>query len=138
MIPQQLFWLTATVLLTALLWVPYILQMVREIGVKAALLQVAGNVPPAAPWAQRLKKAHANAVENLVVFAPLVIVASILGIYSSLTAFLTIVYFLARLAHAVGFSLAIPGVKTVSFVIGFICQFWLALIILTWTPPGIF
>lgn len=36
-IPSELYWLTLTALLTALLWVPYILKHIAEVGVVPAL-----------------------------------------------------------------------------------------------------
>ncbi len=42
--------------------------------------------PHDAEWALRAKRAHYNAVENLVVFAPLVILVHILGVADGLTA----------------------------------------------------
>ncbi len=38
------------------------------------------NDAPTAYWAWRAKRAHMNAIENLAVFAPLVLVAAVAGI----------------------------------------------------------
>src|SRR5512147_2510927 len=62
----DLLYLTYVTALTGLLWVPYILDRIAVWG----LVDTVGypeNPKPQSPWAQRLKKAHANAVENLVV-----------------------------------------------------------------------
>ena len=75
----ELLYLALVTALTGLLWVPYILDRVVVRG----LLDAVGypeNPKPQSAWAQRLMKAHANAVENLVVFASLVLLANALGI----------------------------------------------------------
>ena len=66
----ELYWLAWTTVFTGLLWLPYILQIIRKIGVNTALSET-GGVEPHHSWSVRAKKAHANAVENLMIFAPL-------------------------------------------------------------------
>lgn len=129
MVPE-LFWLTLTALLTGVLWIPYATQMILENGLAKVLQDGSGTPLPQAAWAVRLKKAHANAVENLAVFAPLVIMVVILGVYTALTPILAMVYFFARLVHAVVYALGIPGVRTVAFIIGSLCQIGLAFTLL--------
>jgi len=73
--------------------------------------------------------AHTNAVENLVIFAPLVLVTQALGIATAVTAFACALYFWSRLAHVVVYTLGIPGLRTISFVAGFAAQALLVLAI---------
>ena len=73
-------------------------------------------------WAERLMKAHANAVENLVVFASLVLAAQALGVNSPAVATACMVYFWARVVHVVSYTLAIPWIRTLSFAVGFGAQ----------------
>jgi uncharacterized MAPEG superfamily protein len=73
--------------------------------------------------------AHINAVENLVVFAPLVLTARALGIATGVTAFACALYFWARLAHVVVYTLGIPMVRTLSFAAGFVAEVLLVLAI---------
>ena len=80
------------------------------------------NPKPQSAWAQWLIKTHANAVENLVVFATLVLVAHALGISNSAIASASVVYFWARVVHALGYTLAVPWVRTLSFTVGFVAQ----------------
>lgn len=125
----ELRYLTLVAALTALLWVPYILNEIMVRGLVDALGYPA-NPKPLAPWAQRLKSAHYNAVENLVVFAALVLVASAAGIHHPAVATAAAVYFWARVVHAVAYTLAVPWVRTLSFVVGFAMQMWVAAVIL--------
>ena len=80
MLTKELLWLTLTVVLTGLLWVPYILDRIMVRGLMGAMANPSRNDPPQSPWAQRLYFAHTNAVENLVVFAVLVLVLDTMGI----------------------------------------------------------
>jgi uncharacterized MAPEG superfamily protein len=73
--------------------------------------------------------AHINAVENLVVFAPLVLTARALGFATGATAFACALYFWARLAHVVVYTLGIPVFRTLSFAVGFVAQALLVLAI---------
>ena len=126
----ELYWLIMSCLMTALLFVPYIVNRMKEHGIGAALWNPQPDTRPKARWAERLMRAHANAVENLVVFAPLVLALQILGISTPLTAGASMVYFFVRLAHAILYTFAVPLLRTVAFVIGFGCQMALALTLL--------
>jgi len=117
-----LAWVTA---LTGLLWVPYILDRIAVWGLTDAV-GYPDNPKPQSPWAQRLMKAHANAVENLVVFAALVLVAHAAGVANSVTAGACVVYFWARVAHLLAYTFAVPWVRTLAFAVGFFSQAALA------------
>jgi uncharacterized MAPEG superfamily protein len=78
---------------TALMWLPYVTARLRARGV-LALANVDPGVPAEPPWAKRARQAHANAVENLVVFV------------------------VARLAHYVLFLFGVLYVRTCAFLVG--------------------
>ena len=121
----ELMYLTYVAALTGLLWVPYILDRVAVRG----LLEAVGypeNPKPQSPWAQRLMKAHANAVENLVVFATLVLAAHALGVTSTAIATACIVYFWARVVHVLSYTFAVAWVRPLAFTVGFIAQAFIA------------
>ena len=126
----EIFWLTATSLMTSVIWVPYILNRFVEMGVFNAILKTDADTTPKAIWATRLMKAHKNAVENLVIFAALVLCVQTMGLNTELTALAATTYFYARLTHIIGFTFSIPFVRTVSFLIGFACQLVLGLSVL--------
>ena len=125
----ELEYLALAAVLTGLLWVPYILNEIMVRGLMDAV-GYPQNPKPLAAWAQRLKNAHYNAVENLVVFAALVLVASAAGIHNPAIATAAAVYFWARVVHALAYTLAVPWVRTLSFVVGFAMQMWVAAVIL--------
>lgn len=126
----ELFWLTATAALTALFWVPYVLNRMIEDGVWGAIRNPEPDARPKARWAERMMRAHENAVENLVVFAPLVLAAVLGERTSAVTALAAQAYFVARLAHIVVYTAGVPVLRTLAFVTGFAAQATLALAIL--------
>ena len=117
----ELMYLALVATFTAVLWIPYILDRVLVWGLMDAVGYPASPKPQSL-WAQRLMKAHHNAVENLVVFAALVLTASAAGISNNAIATAAMVYFWARVVHALAFTFGVPWVRTLAFVVGFICQ----------------
>ena len=117
----ELQYLVYVTVFTGLLWVPYILDRIATRG----LMDSVGypeNPKPQSPWAQRLLKAHLNAVENLVVFATLVLAAVAAGVSNSVIVGACVVYFWARVVHALAFAFAVPWVRTLAFTVGFFAQ----------------
>jgi uncharacterized MAPEG superfamily protein len=120
--PKELFWLMLTIILTGLMWIPYILDRAAVRGLAVTLGNASPSDKPQSPWAQRMMAAHDNAVENLVLFAPLVLVAHALQISTGTTAAACAVYFWARLAHFIVYTLGLPVLRTLCWTVG-----WLAL-----------
>jgi uncharacterized MAPEG superfamily protein len=127
--PKELFWLTLTVAMTGLFWVPYILDRLGCRGLMGAMANPSPDEKPQSAWAVRQMNAHANAVENLVVFAPLVLTLHALAISTPTTVLACAVYFWARLAHFIVYTFGIPGLRTLAFAIGFLAQAVLVLAI---------
>jgi uncharacterized MAPEG superfamily protein len=117
----ELVYLVCVTLLTALMWVPYILDRIAVRGIADAV-GYPENPKPQSPWAQRMLKAHSNAVENLVVFATLVLVANAAGVSNNATVLACTVYFWARVAHWLAYTFAVPWVRTLAFAVGFFAQ----------------
>lgn len=116
----ELYWLVLTVLMTAVFWLPYIVNRIFELGPWASLR--IPKLQPEAPWAERLMRAHANAVENLVVFAPLALAVQLTYSGTTATATACMLYFFARLVHVMAYVAAIPFIRTLAFAVGFFCQ----------------
>ena len=107
----MLTWVTA---LTILLWIPYILAHIMNVGLLPTLTYKSDGTPLPA-WAARAKKAHANAIENLVPFAVLVLVAHQLDISNIATTSAAVAYFWLRLAHFITYTANVPFGRTVTF-----------------------
>jgi len=122
---REIFWLTMSVVLTGLLWVPYMVDRIMVRGFMGAMDNPKPKAKEQSNWAQRLYFAHTNAVDNLVLFAPLVLILDSRNISTTTTAAACAVYFWARLVHAVVYAAGIPVLRTVSFLVG-----WLACAVL--------
>jgi uncharacterized MAPEG superfamily protein len=119
---KELLWLTFTVILTGLMWVPYILDRVMVRGLMGAMANPSRNDKPQSPWAQRLYFAHTNAIENLVIFATLVLILNAMHHSTQSTVIACAVYFWARLAHAIIYMMGVPVLRTLAFTVGFLAQ----------------
>ena len=126
---RELMWLTLTVILTGVLWIPYILDRIMVRGTMGAMANPSPNDKPQSEWAQRMMAAHVNAVENLVVFAPLVLTAQALNIHTASTAFACAFFFWCRLVYVAVYTAGIPVLRTLSFAGGWIAQMILVLAI---------
>jgi uncharacterized MAPEG superfamily protein len=125
----ELTYLAFTALFTALMWIPYVLNRLAVLGV-AGTVGYPENPPPLYAWAQRARAAHGNAVENLAVFASLVLVAHAAGVHNAVTVMACVVFFWARVLHFLAYSFAVPWLRTLAFAVGFVCQMAIALQVL--------
>lgn len=123
----ELFWLLMVTALTGVMWVPYILRLILQMGLFGAMAEPTGLHPYADDWPKRATRAHANTVENLAVFAPLALLVSLYGAGDALTAAAAMIFFWARLAYYGVYILKLPYVRTIAFLAGFACQAVLAL-----------
>ena len=120
-------YLAYTAMLTAALWIPYVVSQVMANGFLARPNYVDPTPRPVPLWGKRADRAHLNAVEAFAPFAALVIIAEIAGKSDAMTAFWTIGFFWLRVAHAVVYWLAIPFLRTLIFTLGFVAVvgvFW--------------
>ena len=116
---EMLAWVTG---LTGLMWMPYILARIGAIGLMQTLSYKSDDAP-LPDWANRARRAHGNAVENLVLFAALVLVAHLSGAASEATAAAAVWYFWSRVAHYIVFVMGIPYARTLTFAVS-----WTALL----------
>lgn len=130
----ELIWLAALAGITSAMWAPY----VAESFVRRGILTTMGNPTPEdasmPAWADRARRAHRNAIENLAVFAPLVIAAVLLGGPGASVLLAVKIYVFARLAHYLVYVAGIPVVRTLAFLAGFLATVAIALSILA--VPG--
>ena len=117
-----LLWLAATALLTTLMWIPYGLNRMQVQGMLGAMGNREKDNPPLAAWAYRAQRAHTNAMENLVVFATLVLVAHVAGVADVVTLWAAGVYFWARLLHYIVYAAGIIGLRTAIWAVGWVCH----------------
>jgi uncharacterized MAPEG superfamily protein len=123
----DLRYLVYTAMLTAALWIPYIVCQVKTNGPLEPKNYVDPTARPVPPWGQRAHRAYLNAVEVFAPFAALVIVAQLAGKANSVTAFWAMSFFWLRLAHAIVYWAAIPYLRTILFTLAFVAEagiFW--------------
>src|SRR5271155_4396548 len=107
-------------ILTAALWIPYVIAQLVTNGPLKPANYVDPAQRPLPLWGKRADRAYVNAVECFAPFAALVIIAQVAGKANAMTAFWTICFFWLRLAHAAVYLLAVPYVRTVVFTLGFV------------------
>jgi len=106
--------------MTTLFWIPYILNLIMVRGIVDAV-GYPEDPKPLAPWAARMKAAHYNAVENLVVFAALVLTLNAVGVSNDTTVLACKVYFWARLVHFFVYGFGIPWARTAAYAVSWLC-----------------
>ena len=123
----DLKYLAFTAILTASLWIPYVVAQVTTNGPLKPQNYLDPTQRPIPLWGRRADRAYLNAVETFAPFAALVIVAHLAGKANAMTAFWAMSFFWIRLAHAAVYLLAVPYIRTLVFTLGFVCVvglFW--------------
>lgn len=117
--------------LTVLLWAPYILARALVWGLPAFLHNYPAGFPARQSeqplWAMRAQRAHLNMVETMPAFIAVVVAAGMLGgpdVDPSVGRWAQI-FFFARVAHAVVYTLGIPYVRTPVYLVS-----WAAILII--------
>ena len=123
----DLKYLAFTAILTASLWIPYIVCQVMTNGNLTPQNYLDPTPRPVPLWGKRADRVYINAVESFAPFAALVIVAHLAGKANSMTAFWAMSFFWLRLAHAVVYLLGLPYLRTLIFTLGYVAVigiFW--------------
>jgi uncharacterized MAPEG superfamily protein len=87
---------------------------------QVGLMRLVGNregMPEITGWGGRAARAHRNMLENLVLFASLVLVAVLMGKTNDMTLLGAQIFFWARLAYAVIFVAGIIWVRTAAWLV---------------------
>jgi uncharacterized MAPEG superfamily protein len=121
----ELMYLVWSAALTVILVVIAVLGGVQEVG----LPTLAGNregLPEMSGWAGRAYRAHRNMLENLILFAILVLVARAVNVSNAMTLLGAQLFFWGRVAHAILYIAGIPWARTAAWgvsVIGLLLIF---------------
>ena len=84
---------------------------------------LAGNregLPAITGWAGRAKRAHLNMIENLVLFAALVLAAVIAGKTNDMTLLGAQIFLYARIAYAVVYIAGLPWIRTAVWAVSIV------------------
>lgn len=106
--------------LTLLVWAVALAFIQVVVVAQGATMQVglpmlAGNrdnMPAMQGWVGRAQRAHHNLIENLVLFAVLVLVAVVAGKTNAMTLLAAQIFFWARVAYAVVYYAGVPWLRT--------------------------
>lgn len=106
--------------MTLVVWAVLLTVVQAVVAVQGAMMQVglpalAGNrdgLPEIKGWGGRAARAHRNMIENLVLFAALVLVAVAAGKTNDMTLLGAQVFFWARLVYALVYIAGIPWLRT--------------------------
>ncbi len=85
------------------------------------LVTAAGNQHDIAPWSgwnDRLNRAIKNQIEGIVIFAPILLAIELANLNNDTTALGAQIFVLARVAHAIVYTLGIPWVRTTAWAAG--------------------
>jgi uncharacterized MAPEG superfamily protein len=121
--------------LTYLVWSAVLTFVLVLIAVSGGTLQVGlpklvGNregMPEFTGWVGRAHRAHRNMLENLILFAVLVLVAKAAGVHNGMTILGAQLFFWGRVAYAAIYIAGIPWARTAAWgvsVIGLILIAW--------------
>ena len=122
---SEVYYLILITLFCGLLWVPYITERFFRIGIR----ETCGygekniNIPQ---WATRAKLAHVNLIENLPLFAILIIVITFQDYNNQQTETGSIIFFYSRILHYFIYVFGVPYFRTLFFVAS-----WIGLIIIS-------
>lgn len=113
----DLLMLVYSAVLCVLLAFPYTLALIGRVGPFRAVSYPQPSHDDLPDWVQRSKRAHMNLVENLPVFAVIVLVAHAAGVANATTVLGAQIFFWARIVMAVGHIGGIPGLRSVSWFV---------------------
>ena len=87
----------------------------QQVGL-AALAGNRDSLPELTGVAGRARRAHLNMIENLVLFAALVLIAAVAGKANAATATGAAIFFWGRLAHVIIYLIGIPWLRTLAWL----------------------
>ena len=111
-----------------LVWAVLLTVVQAVVAVQGAMMQVGlaslmGNregMPDIRGWAGRAARAHRNMLENLVLFAALVLAAAIAGKTNDMTLLGAQIFLYARIAYALVYIVGLPWIRTAVWAVSVI------------------
>ena len=124
-ISLEIYYLFLITVFCTLLWIPYVLERFVRIGIKetCGYNDKSKNI---AQWSSRARSAHKNLIENLPLFAILIIIIHLFELNNFQTQTGSIIFFYSRILHYFCYLFAIPWLRT-----GFFLTSWLGLLIIS-------
>jgi len=118
----ELRYLVYVAFLLAVIWIPYIMAHVMQVGPMKAFGYTDDDAMP--PWAKQFKRAHYNLVENVPLFAIAVLAGEFANVHTATTAACAMIFFWARVVHPFAMVAGIWGTRTLVFTVA-----WVAVVV---------
>lgn len=112
----ELAYLVSSAALTFVLVVIALVGATMQVGLPT-LAENREGIPEMTGWAGRAQRAHRNMLENLILFAILVLVAHAAGIRNGTTLLGAQLFFWGRIAHAAIYIAGIPWIRTIAWCV---------------------
>lgn len=125
----EIFALLCSVGLLFLLNFSQSLQIVSENG-PGYVWSKRDELPKASIFGGRIQRAKSNLIENLLIFAPLVLIASITNVSTNLTALGAVMFLVARILHALAYIIGVTHVRSPLWAISVVGMAMIAVAIL--------
>ena len=111
--------LTMLILSVGLLMLTLLIQASAGILSNGLMAQAGSRdeLPEKKVFHARVTRLRDNMIENLLMFAPVVLVAQAMGVSNDMTILGAQLFFFGRLAHAVIYLMAVPLVRPVAFAV---------------------
>lgn len=124
----EIYWMVWSVVLTALMVLPYAFYRTRKLGGlwQVFLRPLPGDSPFDQDWAHRAYRAHMNAFEGLILFAPIALAVHVTGESNTVTQMAARTYFFARLLYAPMYYFNVPVLRTAIWSIGLLATLIMA------------
>jgi len=124
----EIYWLTINVVLTTMMVIPYATYRTIKLGGlwQVFLRPLPGDAPFDEQWAHRAYRAHMNAFEGLILFAPIAIGIHITGTGNEITALSAAIFFWARLIYIPMYYFNVPILRTGIWMVSLIANLVMA------------
>ena len=111
--------LTLLILSVGLLMLTLLIQASAGILSNGLMAQAGSRdeLPEKRVFHARVTRLRDNMIENLLMFAPVVLVAQAMGVSNDMTILGAQLFFFSRLAHAIIYLMAVPLVRPVAFAV---------------------
>lgn len=111
-------------LFTMLVILVQVLAAQAQVGL-GMLVKPRDDMPKLTGVAGRLDRAQMNSIVALALFAPAALMCHVLGASTAATLLAAQLFLVARVIYVVVYAAGTPWVRTIAWVIGFLCTAWL-------------
>lgn len=129
---QLEFYLVLSGLWMAAAWVPYILERFVSRGIMGTFANPSPDLPDQSAWAQRAKAAHKVGIETFAAFGPLAVYGVMKMPEDGYLGTLAMAYFVGIAAHYIIYTIGVPVLRTVAFLLASLATIAMALRLLGW------